>query len=336
MIKKVEIKNFKSIKDVKFDAKKVNIFVGEPNSGKSNLLEAMSLASVLNIINSKEPNLRKLIRFEKPYDLFFEQNTDKPVSIQLNDFAFTIDIGERASFSLRVRGYQHIPKVFTISMDGSLGQSRDKYARSLKGFPNIKFYKFFSQSKFGDDTAGSLMPPHGDNLFTVIVTNKRAGILVSQLLKPFDLKLLAREAVNELELMPSKEDLEEIIKVSYPYAASSDTLQRIIFYLIAMETNKNATLLFEEPEAHSFPFYTKLLAESIGLDENKNQYFITTHNPYFLMSLIEKTKLKDLAVFVTYMENYQTRVKLLTTKEVEELLGFDADAFFNLDRFLDR
>lgn len=35
----VEIKNFKSIKDLRLDCKRVNIFIGKPNVGKSNILE---------------------------------------------------------------------------------------------------------------------------------------------------------------------------------------------------------------------------------------------------------------------------------------------------------
>ncbi|HEX9956575.1 MAG TPA: AAA family ATPase, partial [Fibrella sp.] len=39
----VEIKNFKSIKDLRLDCKRVNIFIGKPNVGKSNILEALGL-----------------------------------------------------------------------------------------------------------------------------------------------------------------------------------------------------------------------------------------------------------------------------------------------------
>jgi len=41
MIKTLEIKNFKSIKDLKLDLRRINIFIGEPNTGKSNILETM-------------------------------------------------------------------------------------------------------------------------------------------------------------------------------------------------------------------------------------------------------------------------------------------------------
>lgn len=33
----VEIKNFKSIKDLRLDCKRVNVFIGKPNVGKSNI-----------------------------------------------------------------------------------------------------------------------------------------------------------------------------------------------------------------------------------------------------------------------------------------------------------
>ena len=35
----VDIKNFKSIKDLHLDCKRVNVFIGKPNVGKSNILE---------------------------------------------------------------------------------------------------------------------------------------------------------------------------------------------------------------------------------------------------------------------------------------------------------
>ena len=45
MIEQLSIKNFKSIKDLKIPCKKLNVFIGEPNSGKSNIIEALALQS---------------------------------------------------------------------------------------------------------------------------------------------------------------------------------------------------------------------------------------------------------------------------------------------------
>ena len=45
MIENLSIKNFKSIKDLSIDCKRINLFIGEPNAGKSNILEALGVMS---------------------------------------------------------------------------------------------------------------------------------------------------------------------------------------------------------------------------------------------------------------------------------------------------
>ncbi|RKY40336.1 MAG: hypothetical protein DRP81_09515 [Candidatus Omnitrophota bacterium] len=112
-----------------------------------------------------------------------------------------------------------------------------------------------------------------------------------------------------------------------------------MFYLAAIETNKDSVIVFEEPEAHAFPYYTKYLAERIALDDNNNQYFISTHNPYFLLPIIEKTPKDQVGIFITYFEDYQTRVKSLSEEDIKEIMDMEImdmkiDVFFNIERFL--
>jgi AAA15 family ATPase/GTPase len=45
MIEELEIVNFKSIKNLRLRCKRVNLLIGEPNTGKSNILEALGLLS---------------------------------------------------------------------------------------------------------------------------------------------------------------------------------------------------------------------------------------------------------------------------------------------------
>jgi hypothetical protein len=60
MIGPVQIRNYKSIRGLKFDAKRVNLFIGEPNTGKSNIIEALSFFAQDAFISFKpmcyEPN----------------------------------------------------------------------------------------------------------------------------------------------------------------------------------------------------------------------------------------------------------------------------------------
>ncbi|RLI82013.1 hypothetical protein DRP04_04880 [Archaeoglobales archaeon] len=44
-VREVEIENFKSIKHLKLECRRINVFIGEPNTGKSNIIEAIVVSS---------------------------------------------------------------------------------------------------------------------------------------------------------------------------------------------------------------------------------------------------------------------------------------------------
>ena len=108
----------------------------------------------------------------------------------------------------------------------------------------------------------------------------------------------------------------------------------MIFFTLAIETNSNRVLVFDEPEAHSFPPYTKTLAERIALDDHGNQFFLTTHSPYMLDSLLSKTPASDLNVVLCRMENFETKAYPLNQEQIDQIKEWSMDAFFNFDRLL--
>ncbi|MEO6685928.1 MAG: AAA family ATPase, partial [Dyadobacter sp.] len=99
-----------------------------------------------------------------------------------------------------------------------------------------------------------------------------------------------------------------------------------------IESNTNSVLIFEEPEVHSFPPYVKELAERI-VSKDDNQYFISTHSPYMLQTLVEELDDTELNVVLTYYKDYQTFVKVLTAAELREVQDYNIDIFFNLNKF---
>ncbi len=135
---------------------------------------------------------------------------------------------------------------------------------------------------------------------------------------------------DKIEILSQKDGL----SIGIPYHLSSDGIQRIIFYLAAMRSNRSSVIIFEEPEANVFPFYVSTLAESIALDENQNQYFVATHNPYFLLSVLEKTPKSDIRVFVCVLHDGVTGVVHLTDDELQEVMELEHSVFHNLDRFV--
>jgi hypothetical protein len=79
MIRTLEIKNFKSIKHLKLDCKRINIFIGEPNTGKSNILETLGLFSFGYYYLYGE--FADFVRFERTSNLFFDENLDEEIEI---------------------------------------------------------------------------------------------------------------------------------------------------------------------------------------------------------------------------------------------------------------
>ena len=89
-IKFLRIQNFKSIKDVTLHPRRVNLIIGEPNVGKSNLLEAMTLLGGITY-EQTEKFMDSFIRYEEPRQLFYDNlvgntikvETDKDVAVLL-------------------------------------------------------------------------------------------------------------------------------------------------------------------------------------------------------------------------------------------------------------
>ena len=147
-------------------------------------------------------------------------------------------------------------------------------------------------------------------------------------------KLQLRMDERRLEIIKEQDG----ITYSYPYSSVADTLQRIIFYLAAIESNDDAVLLFEEPEAHSHPVYVAQLGQRI-VTSRDNQFFVATHSPYLITEILEEMltdeKLRlELAMFVAYYEDYQTKVRQLSDEEVLNIRRDGLDVFYNMARFV--
>ena len=327
MIKNLEVKNFKSIKHLKLDCKKVNIFIGKPNTGKSNILESVGLFSI------RYGHLRDFVRFENMTNLFYDQEVSEKIEIIFDDIDFQTTF-QNGVFSLRAYQIQTgDPRVIPGQIQNfglDLGfEGRIISGNSQHSLP-FKFYKFAIINSFNRTESDFLLPPGGENLLQILLTHKTLRKFAIDIFSEFGLKIVLEPYEKKIKVQKE----EEGVAISYPYSLISDTLQRVVFYFTAIETNKNSILIFEEPEAHTFPYYTKFLAEKVALDKT-NQYFISTHNPYFLLSVLEKTSKDDIGIFITYSKDYRTKIRPILEEEMTEILDLDTSVFFNLDRFLE-
>jgi hypothetical protein len=320
MLTNVHIQNFKSVRDLNFEAKRVNLFIGEPNTGKTNILEALALLS--EGVHDKE-EFKEIFRHKNVADLFTDQQVTTPIEVTTSgcSCSWTFD-GQR--FRFKAKGSQEGEQEQRLSLDqnGNFdGQATLQYG--------IKYYRF----KSGATTypaLGVFRPPFGSNLTSILYTNKGLRSRVNDLFRSRNFRLEIRPVENELRIAKVVDD--ELF--SFPYESISETWRRIVFYMAVLETNQNSTILLDEPEANTFPFYTAYLAERIALDES-NQFFLTTHNPYVLSSIVGKTPMKDLAVFVATMENFCTKLKPASVDGLSKILEYGPDAFLNLDKIVE-
>lgn len=319
-IKNLEIKNFKSIKHLSLDCKRVNVFIGKPNVGKSNILEALGLFSVPYIEN----NLLNLTRFKKIDDLFFDFSLSDTIEVSIdNGYALTLTFKEL--FSLNIYNSKNHIQSTHIARNGEIIRKEDYFTNSDLFAKYYKFKLFIPEEWH---LKKYLYPPFGDNLFEIVKDNAHIRERIVAMLKEYQLEFVA--SVNEREFKTQK-NIDGFV-TQYPYSSIADTFQRFIFYLAAIESNSNSILIFEEPEVHSFPPYVKELAERMILKDD-NQYFVSTHSPYLLQTFIDSLDDTQLNVYLTYYKDYQTHVKALTPDELSDIQRFGYDVFFNLKKF---
>jgi hypothetical protein len=402
MITKLSIRNFKSIKELDIDCARVNLFIGEPNTGKSNILEALGL---LSWCGCNGVSLNDFVRFQYTSNLFYDNliNQIVDVNIATENMSINIDLGVTPENSIYTVYYgQHgiieqegDKPLFTVELSQQNNLNSEKIEEVLKELrrrgttishsilleksnqerlliinqyyiyfirerdnlwdvynyaansrkldkfgktddkgiqPNLKFIKFYRYKqlegdKFPDKSLSTLIYPYGSNMLTLISTTEKHRETIASFFRDFGFKPSIRPHEDSIEFEKEAKD----VNINYPYLLASDTLRRMIFYNIAIDSNKDSTLVFEEPEVHAFPAYTKRFGEKIAFNES-NQYFIVTHNPYLFLSILEKTPKEDVNVFITYSRDYQTKVKHATSREISKLMTYDP--FFNLDMFI--
>jgi len=364
-IKTLEIQNFKSIKQLQIDCNRINLFVGKPNVGKSNILEALSLFAVQYMYahNKKklEPILNLLIRKRKIKNLFYDQNKSEKIVVRSDKFTNLIGYGSKNFHFLNCKNtFENIKfddfyeDVFSreneqiiqikpeeaygainrfISTQKNVSVINDSYNTNVKpyfyNFKNV-FRRLVEKKseefnvKIRSGGSDFLWPPRGGNLISIIENHKELRKTISGFFKPYNLEFLIDSTNNTIQIQKNKDGL--VYKI--PFELIAETLQRMIFYMAAIMSNTNSTLIFEEPETQAYPPYLKLLSDKI-MESATNQFFIATHNPYILNSLLENDKNNEVNLFLVDYEDHQTTIQLIKEEEKREMLSHGIDIFFN-------
>jgi len=351
----VRITNFKSLKDVTLnDCKRINLLIGKPNVGKSNILEAVGLHGLGHCKLNSNPNLNQFIRFENIPELFYDGNVNEEISVDIEISEANFIGGRPSKCRVKYLG-SNIENIRVPSLEDKelsiqfLGEEENSHSEVLEEIfvdnqlnvtttngstiLGIKQYKFPTKLTLSGRNFPYLIPPYGVNLHSVIQSEKTLKADLANVLSNYGLQFLIDNSIPSLKICKKLKELGDDIIFSLPYGSIADTLQRLIFFKAAIASNVNSVLLFEEPEAHCFPPYISHIAREI-IDSESNQFFIATHSPYILDTFLEYER-DDLAIYMADFKDGQTVIKRLTDPELNDVFEYGLDLFFNAELFTD-
>ena len=295
MFKTIEIERFRGIKHSKIEElKRLNLFFGKNNCGKSSLLDAVFLISGLS--NPKLPIninlLRNYHRFE-PSDLaldFFTLDTEKPIRITAtNDEVreLQISVFESAKTEIDLRGLEN--KIFSTDADSKYGfvlkcsvdgrpiESSITLSRKTDGEQNYEPSVNFD-SDYKENLACRYLAPQYDFYASIsglieIMKNKDEQFIVDAL-------RIIEPNVKDMVMSQTDVFVDVGLNKRIPINMLGDGVRKILSVLTALYECRGGAVLIDEISNGFHYSVMKDLWRAILFAAKKNnvQIFATTHD----------------------------------------------------------
>jgi len=308
---KLRIENFKSVEILEMELAPVTLLVGPPAGGKSNILDAIALIGYfnrINLLNEEYENNEcylesppELLRISEHQHLFRYENLDQRIKIELKDKIF-------ASLCLEYKeGLLHLSFNDVLIPSSNLYfyevKSKIKEVKDKITFLDSRLYAFDRYGlagKISDYVKGSQTSPYPLHVLSELGRNlPQISASAKDIIIDFNETLLSQIGAK-IEFRILKEGRVALFDYYYEVDSSqlSDTLFRILYYLLALRSGINYAklyglerrffILLEEPEAHSFPYFFNMLCEKAKEASKVAYVVITTHNPLLISKLWDK------------------------------------------------
>lgn len=262
----VSIKNFKSVKSVTLsDCRRINVLIGRPNVGKSNILEALALFDVPYMVNSSNKSLRNLLRVENTADLFHNGVATTPVEVSADGSTINVIRGANNGLSVDISIQGEISK-YAFSSLLTLSTKKDPAV-----LPDVLAYFFPKHFVPESSNIGFLLPPSGGNLMETVANLPDLKSGLAELFHGYGLKMMFDSTSRTIVAMKENGIYISIV----PFNSLGDSLRRLIFYKAAIEGNRNKTICFDDLDALIYqPYISEILNDIISASDNR---FLSQH-----------------------------------------------------------
>jgi hypothetical protein len=357
MIKELQIRNYKSVRAADLSCKRVNVFIGPPCSGKSNILQAIALLNIFGDRNRMydDEELNWMLGISCWADVFWGG---------LHEWHYSGEKERPTKYPVSIRALRKSGETVTVKVDEvieirpaiekDIGVEEEEYHRvecsgstvayvvplsfayellSRTDLRRFAFYRF--RLRRHDDPVPVfipveeevfLAPPFGYNLGLILNRDEALRQRIEACTYKLELEKQIWSGENNKVFFKCGR-IEGIAFHSLP-----ETLQRFIFYLTATYHNMEMVVAIDDLDP-IYPSFSACIARAIAANRF-NQYFISTHDPFFLLCLLREVPTKELNVFGTELDGGETKVHVLTEKLEEKILVEDLYSFFKFARQL--
>jgi len=350
MLKQIKIENFKGIKNGKvLDLKKVNVFIGKNNSGKSCVLEALCLVRcAFNEMLLGEPLLRLLLcrrGIERSTyvlrNFWYGYKTDEPILFNLEFIE-----GEKLNVKVNYSDDRHLD----ISLEdpsGKVRRSTNSYfcekRLNISGGSGIieesflphfaqeysKIYHYLSNLTLMDDYIARKLEKLETNVFNQIFEPRLDRKVINKLNEVYEVNA---EGLTYIPISPTTTGTFRLAVTTPKQSLHIDELGDGAKYATSIFSMalllENTALLIEEIESHQHPdAIRKFLPSLLSIAQERNiQLFITTHSLEVIQTLSELKEKFEIGFFHTTRSiEGELATRFLTSIDAKLLLDLGVD-----------
>ena len=345
MIEYIEIKGYKSIKELKLDLKPINILIGSNGVGKSNFISFFKLVNA--IFNQR---LQKYVLEEKTDNLlYFGRKTTDFLFGKLifdsgkgNNNAYCFRLAQTKEGGLyfelessgynvlrdsQTTGYYTLHNLEESSVPRNSSYRNNYLSEHLKNIQAFHFHDTSSTSflrKECDINDNLYLKQDGRNLPAFLYLLKinypkiynRIEKTVHSVAPYIDKFILEPSRLNEKEIALRWVDKGDSESNFSAYQLSDGTLRFIALATLLLQPNPPSVIIIDEPELGLHPFAINILTGMIQVASSKAQIIIATQSP----GLISNFKPEDVVVMDKNIEENQTVFNRLNSNDLNEWL----------------